>query len=45
MNKTSKAVTSTPAHSGILGKIRHSAIAEPNSSARSVLMIAISQKK
>lgn len=41
---TSNAVISTPCHNSNLGKSMHKAMADPNSSARSVAMMAISAK-
>lgn len=42
--KTSQAVIRTPAHRGSFGNSMTRAIAEPRSSARSVLMMAISER-
>lgn len=42
INSTSHHVNNTPAHKGNLGIIMQRAIADPSSSARSVLMMAIS---
>lgn len=44
MTKTSQTVMRTPDHNGSFGNSMTSAIAEPRSSARSVLMIAISAR-
>ena len=41
---TSEAVMRTPAHKGSFGKRRQRAIADPSSSARSVAMMAISDR-
>lgn len=43
-NNTSEAVRRTPAHRGRRGNNRQSAMADPSNSARSVLMIAISER-
>jgi hypothetical protein len=45
IKRTSKAVKRTPAQRGSLGKSKLSAIADPRSSAKSVLMMAISEKR
>ena len=44
MRNTSEAVIRTPAHNGKEGKRSEMAVAEPRSSAKSVLIMAISQR-